>query len=113
MFVIAKMHWCSLGKAYCEQALTWGKAGAFSCGGLHWGPPTWSYPLFGRLGTDYSGHAFATLVPSCEVLAACLPLEAPTFTGMTPQLDGPEGHLFMSVPISELSQGATVLWMQT
>lgn len=33
--------------------------------------------------------------------------------GMTPQLDGPEGHLFMSVPISELSQGATVLWMQT
>lgn len=39
MFVIAKMHWCSLGKAYCDQALTWGKAGAFSCEGLHWGLP--------------------------------------------------------------------------
>lgn len=33
--------------------------------------------------------------------------------GMTPQLDGPEGHLFKSVHISDLSQGATELWMQT
>lgn len=33
--------------------------------------------------------------------------------GMIPQLDGPEGHLFKSVHISKLSQGATVFWMQT
>lgn len=33
--------------------------------------------------------------------------------GMTPQLDGPEGHLFKSVHISKLSQGTTVFWMQT
>lgn len=33
--------------------------------------------------------------------------------GMTPQLDGQEGHPFKSVHISELSQGATELWMQT
>lgn len=79
MFVIAKPHWCSLGKAYCDQAFTWGKAGAFSCGGLHPGPPTWSYHLFWWLGTDYNGHAFPTLVPSCEVLAACLALRVPTF----------------------------------
>lgn len=79
MFVIAKQHWCSLGKAYCDQALTGGKAGAFSCGGLHPGLPTWSYPLFWWLGTDNNGHAFATLVPSCEVLAACLALGVPTF----------------------------------
>lgn len=79
MFVIAKPHWCSLGKAYCDQAFTWGKAGAFSCGGLHPGPPTWSYHLFWWLDTDYSGHAFPTLVPSCEVLAAGLALRVPTF----------------------------------
>lgn len=32
----------------------------------------------------------------------------------TPQLDGPEGYLLESDPVSEaeLSQGARVLWMQ-
>lgn len=48
MFVIAKLHWCSLGKAYCDQALTWGKAGAFSCGGLPIGArPPGLIPSFG------------------------------------------------------------------
>lgn len=75
MFGIAKLHWCSLGKAYCDQAPTWGKAGTFSCGGLHWGLP----PGLRQLGTDYSGQAFTTLAPRCEVLVACLPLGVPTF----------------------------------